>query len=135
MSGKAGNKKKDGQRKRVQQKEVMWVSGEGLAGGKMVKDNKIREKEKKDDRRQIMQHKRGKRLNGEGLPGGKTVEVDDRREKGAKIEDVAEKAVQVMGGGTGGSFLVHEGTNIAEKEGTNGNRWRMLGVMVIIFYF
>ena len=119
MSGKAGKKKKYEQRKSVQLKEVMCVSGEGLSGGKMVKDNKIREKEKKDDRRQIMQQKRGKRLDGEGLPGGKTVEVDDRREKGATIEDVAENAVHVMGGGTGDSFLVHEGTNIAEKEGTS----------------
>ena len=36
---------------------------------------------------------------------------------GAKIEDVAEKAGQVMGGGTGGAVLEHVGTNNAEKEG------------------
>ena len=37
---------------------------------------------------------------------------------GSKIEDVAEKAGQVMGGGTGGAVLVHVGTNNAE-EGTS----------------
>ena len=34
---------------------------------------------------------------------------------GAKIEDIAAKAGQVMGGGTGGAVLVHVGTNNAEK--------------------
>ena len=171
---KAGKKKKDGKRKSVQQKEDNQVSGEGLSGGRMVEDNKSREKEKtvdqkkKDDRRQSMQQKKGKRVSGEGLPGGKTVEVNDRRERGhsvqqersfadvvsqgkmrkarifmrdsvirkvdkivnrgdditvcvprAKIEHVAEKAGQVMGGGTGGAVLVHVGTNNAEKEGTS----------------
>ena len=39
---------------------------------------------------------------------------------GAKVEDIAEKAGQVMGGGTGGAVLVHVGTtNNAEKEGTS----------------
>ena len=38
---------------------------------------------------------------------------------GAKIEDIAEKAGQVMGGGTGSAVLVHVGTNNAEKEGTS----------------
>ena len=38
---------------------------------------------------------------------------------GAKIEDIAEKVGQVMGGGTGGAILVHVGTNNAEKEGTS----------------
>ena len=37
----------------------------------------------------------------------------------AKVEDIAEKAGQVMGGGTGGAVLVHVGTNNAEKEGTS----------------
>ena len=40
---------------------------------------------------------------------------------GSKIEDIAEKAGQVMGGGTGGVVLVHVGTNNAEKEGTSAN--------------
>ena len=40
MREKAGKKKKDAKRKRVQQKEDNWVSGEGLSGGKMVEDNK-----------------------------------------------------------------------------------------------
>ena len=53
---KAGKKKKDGQRKNVQQKEDKRVSEEGLSGGRIVEDNKSREKEKtvdqkkKDDR-------------------------------------------------------------------------------------
>ena len=38
---------------------------------------------------------------------------------GAKIEDIAEKEGQVMGGGTGGTVLVHVGMNGAEKEGTS----------------
>ena len=38
-----------------------------------------------------------------------------------KIEDITEKAGQVMGGGTGGAVLVHVGTNNAEKEGTSAN--------------
>ena len=37
---------------------------------------------------------------------------------GAKMEDVAEKAGQVMGGGTAGAVLVHVRMNNAEKEGT-----------------
>ena len=38
---------------------------------------------------------------------------------GAKVEDIAEKAGQVMGGGKGGAILVHVGTKNAEKEGTS----------------
>ena len=171
---KAGKKKKDGKRKNVQQKEDKRVSDEGLSGGKMVEDNKSREKEKtvdqkkKDERRQSTQRKIGKRVSGEGLPGGKTVKVDGRRERGpsvrqersfadvvsqgkawkarvfmgesiirkvdkivnrgdditvclpgAKIEDIAEKAGTVMGGGMGGAVLVQVGMNNAEKEGTS----------------
>ena len=87
MREKAG-KKKDGKRKNVQQKEDKRVCEDGLSGGRMVKDNKSREKDKtvdqkkKDDRRQSMQQKKSKRVSGEGLPGGKTVKVDDRRERG-----------------------------------------------------
>ena len=90
MREKAG-KKKDGKRKSVQQKEDNRVNGEGLSGGRMVEDNKSREKEKtvdqkkKDDRRQSMQQKKGKRVSGEGLQGGKTVEVTDRRERGHSV--------------------------------------------------
>ena len=88
MREKAGKKKKDEKRKNVHQTEDNRVSEEGLSGGRMVEDNKSREKvktvdqKKKDDRRQIMQQKRGKRVSGEGLPGGKTVKVDDMREMG-----------------------------------------------------
>ena len=159
MREKAGKKEKDGKRKNVQQKEDKRMNEEGLSGGRMVDDNKSREKEKtvdqkkKDDRRPSMKKKKGKRVSGEGLPGDKTVKVDDRRERGhsvrqersfadvvsqgnarkfrvfmgdstirkvdkivnrgddiavclpgAKIEDIVEKAGQVMGGGTGGVF-------------------------------
>ena len=38
---------------------------------------------------------------------------------GSEIEDIAEKAEQVMGGGTGGAVHVHVGTNNAEKEETS----------------
>ena len=40
---------------------------------------------------------------------------------GAKIEDIAGKAEQVMGGGTGSTLLVHVRTNNAEKWGTSAN--------------
>ena len=36
-----------------------------------------------------------------------------------KNRGLAEKAGQVMGGGKGGAFLVHVGTNNAEKERTS----------------
>ena len=91
MREKAGNKKKDGKRKNVQQKEDNRVSEDGLSGGRMVENNKSREKEKtvnqkkKDDRRQSMQQKKGRWVSGEGLPGGKTVKVDDRRERGHSV--------------------------------------------------
>ena len=172
---KVGKKKKDGKKKNVQQKEDKRVSEEGLSCGKMVEDNKSREKEKtvdqkkKDERRQSMQEKIGKRVSGEGLSGGKTVKVVDRKERrhslrqersfadvlsqgkarkarvfmgdsiirkvdkivnkgdditlclpGAKLEDIAGKAGQVMGGGTGGVVLVHVGTNNEQcREGGN----------------
>ena len=47
---------------------------------------------------------------------------------GAKIEDIAEKTGQVMGGGTGGAVLVHVGTNNVAKEGTSaiGGKYRRL---------
>ena len=73
MREKAGKKKKVRKRKNVQKKVDNRVSEEGLSGGRMVEDNKSREKEKtvdqkkKDDRRQSMQQKRGKRVSGEGL--------------------------------------------------------------------
>ena len=48
---KAGKKKKDGKRKNVQQKEDKRVSEEGLSGGRIVEDNKSREKEKTVDQK------------------------------------------------------------------------------------
>ena len=38
---------------------------------------------------------------------------------GAQIEYIADKAGQVIGGGTGGAVLMHVGTKNAEKEGTS----------------
>ena len=61
MREKAGKKKKAGKRKNVQQKEDKRVSKNGLSVGRIVEDNKSREKgntvdqKKKDDRRQSMQ--------------------------------------------------------------------------------
>ena len=37
---------------------------------------------------------------------------------GARIEHVTEKVEQIMGGGNGGSILIHIGTNNTAKEGT-----------------
>ena len=46
---KAGKKNKDGKRKNVQQKADKRASEEGLSGGRIVEDNKSREKEKTVD--------------------------------------------------------------------------------------
>ena len=144
---RTGKKKKDKRRQAVQQKEGKLVSGEGLSGGKTVADNERREKEKtaeqkkNDDRRQSVQQENGKRMTRQkksfadvmsqwkvrkarGFMGDSIIrKVDKVVYRGEditrqKIEDVAEKAGQVMGGGTGGAVLVHVGTNKAEKEGT-----------------
>ena len=54
----------------MQENEDNRVSEEGLSGGRMVEDNKSREKDKtvdkkkKDDRRQSMQQKIGKPMSG-----------------------------------------------------------------------
>ena len=67
------------------------MSEEGLSGGRMVEDNKSREKvktvdqKKNDDRRQSLQQKKGKQVRGEGVSGGKIVKVDDRRERGHSV--------------------------------------------------
>ena len=56
---------------------------------------------------------------------GKIDKAIDKREDitvclpGAKIEDVAEWVGEIMGGGMGGSVLVHVGTNNAEKKETS----------------
>ena len=54
MREKAGKKKKDGKRKNVQQNEDKRMSEEGLSGGRMVEDNKSREKERLWIRRKKM---------------------------------------------------------------------------------
>ena len=114
MREKAGKKKKDGKKKNVQQKEDKRVSEEGLSGGMKVEDNKSREKEKTVDQKKKEDYiirKVDKIVNrGDDI----TVCLP-----GKKIEDIAEKAGQVIGGGTGGVVFVHVGTNNAEKEGTS----------------
>ena len=120
MREKVGKKKKDGKGKNVQQKEDKRVSEEGLSGGRMVEDNKSREKEKtvdlkkKDERRQSMQQKRGKQVSGEGLPGGKTVKVDDRRERGHSVRQERSFA-DVVSQGKARKARVFMGDSIIKK--------------------
>ena len=120
MREKAGKKKKAGKRKNVQQKEDKRVSEEGLSGGRMVEDNKSREKKKtvgqkkKDDRRQSMQQKRGKQVSGEGVPRGKIVKVDDRRERGHSVRQERSFA-DVVSQGKARKALVFMGDSIIRK--------------------
>ena len=123
-------KKKDERRQSMQQKRGKRVSGEGLPGGKTVKV---------DDRRErghsvwqewsfagvVSQGKARKaRVFMEDSIIRKVDKIVNRGDDitvclpGAKIEDIAEKAGQVMGGSTGGAVIVHMGMNNAE-EGTS----------------
>ena len=130
---KAGKKKKDDRRQRMQQKRGKQVSGEGLPGGKTVKVDDMRER----GHTSSVQQKRsfadvvsqGKARKAQVFMGDSIIrKVDNFVNRGdditvclpgGKVEDIAEKAGQVMGGGTGGAVLVHVGTNNAEKEGTS----------------
>ncbi|KAI0233388.1 hypothetical protein LSAT2_016349 [Lamellibrachia satsuma] len=53
-----------------------------------------------------------------GGENGESRGGENEENRGAKIEDVPEKAGQVMIGGTGGAVLLHVEPNNAEKEGT-----------------
>ncbi|KAI0239012.1 hypothetical protein LSAT2_010238 [Lamellibrachia satsuma] len=130
---KAGKKKKDDRRQRMQQKRGKRVSGEGLPGGKTVKVDDRRERGRTSSVQQersfadVVSH--GKARKARVFMGDSIIRKVDKIVNrgdditvclpGAKVEDIAEKAGQVMGGGTGGGVLVHVGTNNAEKEGTS----------------
>ena len=107
------------------------MSGEGLPGGKTVEV---------DDRRERGHSVRQERSFADVVSQGKARKdqvfmwdsiirkVDKIVNRGdditvclpgAKIEVIAAKAGQVMGGGKGGAVLVHVGTSNAEKEGTS----------------
>ena len=112
----------------MRQKRGKRVSGEGLPGGKTVTVDDRRERG-----RSVRQERSfadvGKTRKARIFMGDSIIrKVDKVVNRGedimvcipwANIEDAAEKAGQVMGGGTEGAVLVHVGTNNAEKEGTS----------------
>ena len=122
-------KKKDDRRQRMQQKRGKRVSGEGLPGGKTVEVDDMRERGHTSSVQQersfagVVSQGKARVFMGDSIIRNvdKIVNRDDISVclPGAKVEDIAEKAGQVMGGGTGGAVLVHVGTNNAEKEGTS----------------
>ncbi|KAI0234367.1 hypothetical protein LSAT2_015343 [Lamellibrachia satsuma] len=129
---KAGKKKKDDRRQRMQQKRSKRVSGEGLPGGKTVKVDDRRERGHTSSVQQEMSFadvvsqrkaRKARVFMGDSIIR-KVAKIVNRGDDitvclpGAKVEDIAEKAGHVMGGGTGGAVLLHVGTNNAEKEGT-----------------
>ena len=130
---KAGKKKKDDRRQRMQQKRGKRVSGEGLPGGKTVKVDDMRERGHTSSVQQERSFadvvSQGKARKARVFMGDSIIRKVDKIVnrgdditvclQGAKVEDIAEKAGQVMGGGTGGAVLVHVGTNNADKEGTS----------------
>ncbi|KAI0222830.1 hypothetical protein LSAT2_025923 [Lamellibrachia satsuma] len=130
---KAGKKKKDDRRQRMQQKRGKRVSGEGLPGGKTVKVDDRRERGHTSSVQQERSFadvvSQGKARKARVFMGDSIIRKVDKIVNrgdditvclpGPKVEDIAEKAGQVMGGGTGGAVLVHVGTNNADKEGTS----------------
>ena len=130
---KAGKKKKDDRRQRMQQKRGKRVSGEGLPGGKTVKVDDMRERGHTSSVQQERSFadvvSQGKARKARVFMGDSIIrKVDKIVNRGdditvclpwAKVDDIAEKAGQVMGGGTGGAVLMHVGTNNADKEGTS----------------
>ena len=126
-------KKKDDRRQSMQQKRGKRVSGEGLPGGKMVKVDDRRERVHTSSVQQERSFadvvSQGKARKARVFMGDSIIRKVDKIVNrgdditvclpGAKLEDIAEKARQVMGGGTGVAVLVHVGTNNAEKEGTS----------------
>ena len=109
------------------------MSGEGLPGGKTVKFDDKRERGHTSSVQQERSFAdvvaQGKARKARVFMGDSIIKKVDKIVNrgdditvclpGAKIEDIAEKAGQVMSGGTGGAVLVHVGTNNAEKEGTS----------------
>ena len=107
----------------MQKKKGKRVSGEGLPGGKTVNVDGRRERghsvrQERDFADVVSQ---GKARESRILMGDfiirKVEKIANRGDDitvclpGAKIEDIAAQAGQVMGGGTGGAVLVHVGTN------------------------
>ena len=126
---KTVDQKKDDRRQRMQQKRGKRVSGEGLPGGKTVKVDDMRERGHTSSVQQERSFadvvSQGKARKARVFMGDSIIRKVDKIVNrgdditvclpGAKIEDIAEKAGQVMGGGTGGAVLVHVGTNNAEE--------------------
>ena len=115
----------------MQQKRGKRVSGEGLPGGKRVKvdDRRERGHNVRQERSFADVVSQGKAWKARVFMGDSIIRKVDKIVNrgdditvclpGAKIEDIAAKAGQVMGGGMGGAVLVHVGTNNAVKEGTS----------------
>ena len=130
---KTVDQKKDDRRQSMQQKRGKRVSGEGLPGGKTVKVDDRRERVHTSSVQQERSFadvvSQGKARKARVFMGDSIIRKVDKIVNrgdditvclpGAKLEDIAEKARQVMGGGTGVAVLVHVGTNNAEKEGTS----------------
>ena len=127
---KASKKNIDGKRKSVQHKENKRVSGEGLPGVKTAEVDERREREHsvRQERSFADVVSQGKARKAWIFMGDSIIrkvdKIVNRGEDimvclpGTKIEDVAEKAGQIMGGGMGGAVPLHVGTTNAEKEGT-----------------
>ena len=124
-------KKKDDRRQSMQQNRGKRVNGEGLPGGKTVEViyRRKRGHSVRQERSFVDVVSQGKKRKAPIFMDLSIIRKVDKIVNrgdditvclpGAKIEDVAEKAGQVMGGGTGGAVLVHVGTNNAEKDGTS----------------
>ena len=135
-------KKNDDRRQSMQQMRGKRGSGEGLPGGKTVRVDDRRERghtnSVQQERSFAVVVSQGKARKARVFMGDSIIRKvdkivnrgDDITEclPGAKIEDIAEKAGQVMVGATGVAALVHVGTNNAEKEGTSVivGKYRML---------
>ena len=115
----------------MQQKRGKRVSGEGLPGGKTVKvdDRRERGHRVRQERSFADVVSQGKARKAQVFMADSIIRKVDKIVNrgdditvclpGPKIEDIAEKTGQVMGGGTGGVVLMHVGTNNAQKEGTS----------------
>ena len=115
----------------MQQTKGKRVSGEGLQGGKTVKVDDRREwgNSVRQERSFADVVSQGKMRKARIFMGDSVIrKVDKIVNKGddiivclpgANIEDVTEKAGQMMDSATGGAVLLHVGTNNAETEGTS----------------
>ena len=123
----ADQKKKDDRRQSMQHKRSKGVSGEGLPGGKTgkVDDRRERGHSLRQERSFADVVSQGKARQARVFMRDSIIRKVDKIVNRAdditvcKIEDLEEKAGQVVGGGTGGAVLIHVGTNNAEKERTS----------------